>query len=138
VASVFLPTKTGNCSLLNVVYHTGGTEVRVFAQKQHHLSLIPATQLETAQSEFVATGTLRKSFNGWIDSISSTATFSVTLTPRLTAMDVMRVNHATIREGESHRVWPPSIIEKFWSSDVITDKKVQHYELRDANVRRIS
>lgn|GEM_PF-724642 len=113
--------------------------MRVFARKQqHHLSLIPAVQVQTGKSQFVEPGTLRKSFNGWLESISPTATLSVTLVPRLTAMDVMRVNHATIREGESHRVWPPSIFEKFWSSQVITETKVPHYQLKDANVRRIS
>jgi hypothetical protein len=112
--------------------------MRAFARKQNHLSLLTPTQLQTPQPEFVAPGTLRASLNGWLESISPTQTLSVTLVPRLTAMDVMRVNHATIREGESHRVWPPSIFEKFWSSEVITQKKVQHYQLKDANVRRIS
>jgi hypothetical protein len=115
-----------------------GTKVRVFARKERHLSLIPAVQVQTATSESLEPGTLRESLNGWLDSISPSATLSVTLVPRLTAMDVMRVNHATIREGETHRVWPPFIFEKFWSSDVITDKKVQHYELKDANLRKIS
>jgi len=112
--------------------------VRVFARKQHHLSLMPAVQVKAGKSEFGKPGTLRKSFNSWLESISPTATLSVTLVPRLTAMDVTRVNHATIREGESHRVWPPSIFEKFWSSQVITETKVPHYQLKDANLRRVS
>ena len=113
-------------------------KVRVFARKQSHLSLMPAVQIQAAKSEFVKPAKLRESFDGWLESISPTATLSVTLVPRLTAMDVMRVNHATIREGESHRVWPPSIFEKFWSSKVITETKVQHYQLTDANLRRVS
>ena len=99
---------------------------------------MPAVQIQAANSEFVKPAKLRESFDGWLESISPTATLSVTLVPRLTAMDVTRVNHATIREGESHRVWPPSIFEKFWSSKVIKETKVQHYQLTDANLRRVS
>jgi len=109
--------------------------VRVFARKQH-LSLLPPTELKVGKPEFAVRGTLRESLHGWLDSIAPTS--SVTLMPRLTPMDVMRVNHATVREGESHRVWPPFIFQKFWSSEVITQTNVQHYQLRDANVRRIS
>jgi hypothetical protein len=50
----------------------------------------------------------------------------------------MRVNHATIREGESHCIWPPSIVQYFQTAKVITDKKAGHYELKDANLRRVS
>ena|SRR5512138_2054928 len=96
----------------------GRLNVKAFARKQrHHLSLLPPT-------------------HQWENSVASLSV-PVTLVPRLTAFDVMRVNHATIREGESHRVWPPAIFGKFWSSKVITEKKVQHYELKDANLRRV-
>jgi hypothetical protein len=46
------------------------------------------------------------------------------------------VNHATIREGESHCIWPPSIVQYFQSAEVIADKS-GHYELKDANLRRV-
>jgi hypothetical protein len=55
----------------------------------------------------------------------------------LSVVEVMRVNRATIREGQSHCVWPPAILEKFRSADVITDKSAPHYVLRDVSVTRI-
>ena len=55
----------------------------------------------------------------------------------LSVVDVMRVNRATIREGESHRVWPPEVLEKFRVADVITDKSAPHYVLRDLSITRI-
>ena len=130
--------KTGNGLRLRFVYPTGGTNVRVSARKESHLSLLLLPQVQTATSEFQSVSTVRESLHEWLNLVTPTSTPSVTLVPRLTAMDVTRVNHATIREGESHRVWPPSIFEKFWSSEVITDRKVQHYQLNDANLRRIS
>src|SRR5687768_18611582 len=42
-------------------------------------------------------------------------------------VDVMRVNWATIREGESHCIWPPEVIEKFNAANVITAKSTSHY-----------
>ena len=55
----------------------------------------------------------------------------------LSALDVMRVNRATIREGEGHCVWPPEIVEKFRTADVITDTAVSHYVLREVNLNRV-
>ena len=52
-------------------------------------------------------------------------------------MDVSRVNKATIREGESHCIWPPSVIREFNKADVITTREVEHYVLRDANLNRV-
>src|SRR5687767_4707476 len=55
----------------------------------------------------------------------------------MSVVDVMRVNSATIREGESHCIWPPEILAKFRVADVITDKSAPHYVLRDASITRI-
>ncbi|HSE32500.1 MAG TPA: hypothetical protein VLA93_13090 [Pyrinomonadaceae bacterium] len=55
----------------------------------------------------------------------------------LSAVDVMRVNRATIREGEAHCIWPPDIVEKFRTADVITEKSVSHYVLREVNLTRV-
>jgi len=49
----------------------------------------------------------------------------------------MRVNHATIREGESHRVWPSAVVQKFRTAEVITDRKAQHYQLSEASLRKL-
>lgn len=56
---------------------------------------------------------------------------------RLTAIQVTQVNHATIREGESHRIWPPNVLRQFNKAEVITKSRVQHYELKDSNVNRV-
>lgn len=55
----------------------------------------------------------------------------------LSSVDVMRVNRATIREGESHCIWPPDIVEKFRTADVITERSVSHYILRELNLTRV-
>ena len=55
----------------------------------------------------------------------------------LSAVDVMRVNRATIREGEGHCIWPPEILEMFRSADVITEKSVPHYTLREGTLTRV-
>ncbi len=50
----------------------------------------------------------------------------------------MRVNHATIREGESHCIWPPFVLFQFQKADIITESQITHYELKDANLRKLS
>ena len=56
---------------------------------------------------------------------------------QLTSLDVMRVNRATIREGESHCIWPPEILERIRSADVITETAVSHYALREGTLTRV-
>jgi hypothetical protein len=51
--------------------------------------------------------------------------------------DFMRVNNATVREGRSHRVWPPDVLRKFQTAEVITDVQTQHYVLRDRSITRL-
>ena len=49
------------------------------------------------------------------------------------AAEFMRVNNATVREGQTHRVWPPEVLRQFQMADVVkTD--VQHYILRDRSI----
>jgi hypothetical protein len=52
--------------------------------------------------------------------------------------DFMRVNNATVREGRSHRVWPPYILRKFQTAEIITELQTQHYVLRDRSITRRS
>ena len=56
---------------------------------------------------------------------------------QLSSVDVMRVNRATIREGESHCIWPPEILERFRSADVVTEQSVSHYTLREGTLTRV-
>jgi len=63
------------------------------------------------------------------------------ITPRSLAIsdaDFMRVSNATVREGESHRVWPPDVVQKFRMAEVITNSGTQHYVLRDATINRVN
>jgi len=49
-------------------------------------------------------------------------------------LDFMRVNNATVREGRSHRVWPPEVLRKFQTADIITELKTPHYVVRDRSI----
>ena len=48
--------------------------------------------------------------------------------------EFMRVNSATVREGSTHRVWPPEVLRRFQTAEVVTKTDVQHYVLRDRSV----
>ena len=51
--------------------------------------------------------------------------------------EFMRVNNATVREGQAHRVWPPEVLRKFHTAEIITEPQTQHYVLRDRSINRI-
>jgi hypothetical protein len=53
-------------------------------------------------------------------------------------IDFMRVNNATVREGRSHRVWPPEVLRKFQTAEIITELRAPHYVLRDRSITRIA
>jgi hypothetical protein len=48
--------------------------------------------------------------------------------------EFMRVNNATVREGQAHRVWPPEVLRQFQMAEVVTKSDVQHYVLRDRSI----
>jgi len=50
----------------------------------------------------------------------------------------MRVNNATVREGRSHRVWPPEVLRKFQTAEIISELQTPHYMLRDRSITRVS
>ena len=49
-------------------------------------------------------------------------------------LDFMRVNNATVREGRTHRVWPPDVLRKFHTAEIITELKTPHYVVRDRSI----
>jgi len=53
-------------------------------------------------------------------------------------LDFMRVNNATVREGRAHRVWPPDVLRKFQTAEIITELQTPHYVLRDRSITRVS
>ena len=53
-------------------------------------------------------------------------------------VDFMRVNNATVREGRSHRVWPPEVLRKFQMAEVVKELQTPHYVLRDRSISRLS
>ena len=116
--------------------------MKAFANKQNSISLLTPSKprgrnIEVKQTEVP----IRKSFRGWLHSVTPTSTRPGRVfkkLPQLTANDVMLVNHATIREGESHRVWPPFAIERFLAAEVIRETNVPPYKITNANLRRIS
>ena len=46
----------------------------------------------------------------------------------------MRVSNATVREGRSGRVWPPDVLRKFQTAEIITETSINHYVLRDTSI----
>ena len=53
-------------------------------------------------------------------------------------LDFMRVNNATVREGRTHRVWPPEVLRKFQTAEIITELQTQHYILRDTSISPVA
>lgn len=53
-------------------------------------------------------------------------------------LDFMRVNNATVREGRTHRVWPPEVLRKFQTAEIITELQTQHYVLRDTSISPVA
>lgn len=53
-------------------------------------------------------------------------------------IEFMRVNNATVREGRSHRVWPPEVLRRFQTADIITELQTQHYVLRDRSISPVT
>jgi len=52
--------------------------------------------------------------------------------------EFMRVSNVTVREGRTHRVWPPEVLRQFQMADVVTNTNVQHYVVRDRSISRLS
>lgn len=112
--------------------------MKVFTQREQNLSLIAANPNVTEET-----------FGSRPSRAEIRLRVVQTKWPRLSAseirrklasvsqVDVMRVNWATIREGESHCIWPPEVVEKFKAADVITAKSTSHYVLREANLTRV-
>jgi hypothetical protein len=48
--------------------------------------------------------------------------------------EFMRVNSATVREGNTHRVWPPEVLRQFQMAEVVNKSDVQHYVLSDRSI----
>ena len=53
-------------------------------------------------------------------------------------LEFMRVNNATVREGRSHRVWPPEVLRKFQTAEIITELQTPHYVLRDRSITPVT
>lgn len=52
--------------------------------------------------------------------------------------EFMQVHNATVREGRSHRVWPPEVLRKFQTAEIVTELQTQHYVVRDSSITRIA
>jgi hypothetical protein len=51
--------------------------------------------------------------------------------------DFMRVNNATVREGRTHRVWPPEVLRRFQTAEIITELQTPHYVVSDRSITRL-
>jgi len=106
---------------------------------------MPPPSVNPSKKEFeVNQGPIRNSFKGLLHKISTEPRpmFSIAKPvfrrSKLSVLDITRVNQATIREGESHCVWPPAILQRFRTAEVITDSKTKHYQVTDGNLRKVS
>jgi hypothetical protein len=52
--------------------------------------------------------------------------------------EFMRVNNATVREGRSHRVWPPDVLRKFQMAEIVTELQMPHYVVRDSSISPVT
>ena len=48
--------------------------------------------------------------------------------------EFMRVNNATVREGNTHRVWPPEVLRQFHMAELVKKTGVEHYVVRDRSI----
>ena len=119
---------------------TGTKNVKVLKLKElQTLSLVAPERLKTTQPRMfpaLAPAAIRPSETDRVLRPRLSAS-EVKRRLLLSAVDVMRVNRATIREGESHCIWPPEILQRFRSADVITEKSVSHYTLREGTLTRV-
>ena len=106
-------------------------------RKKHPLTLVQAEVQDSAPA------VRNRSTAGWRTAMNQvTRRFgqrsNSTRSLMISDADFMRVSNATVREGESHRVWPPDVVQKFRMAEVITNSGTQHYVLRDATITRIN
>src|ERR1044072_6338757 len=53
-------------------------------------------------------------------------------------LEFMRVTNETVREGRTHRVWPPDVLRVFQTAEITTDLQTQHYVLRDSSMSAVA
>lgn len=115
--------------------------VKVLKRKElQTLSLVAPERPKTTQPIIFlapATGAIRSADTELVKRPRLSAVELKRRLAQLSSVDVMRVNRATIREGESHCIWPPEILERFRSADVVTEKSVSHYTLREGTLTRV-
>jgi hypothetical protein len=113
--------------------------MRVFERKQHQISTGEVIATEVEQNSKL--GSLRDSLSDWLETVrpSIPATFSSPVArPRISIMsglDFMRVSNATVREGESHCIWPYDVLVKLQQAEVITESSTSHYVVTDPHLR---
>lgn len=99
------------------------------ARKTHQLAIVrPGSQPAKAASDSAAS--LNEFFGGWLDSVapelsrkqSTQEPASIYQNRPISTTDIVRVNRATVREGNYHRHWPPEVVAQFLTAEVITRK----------------
>ncbi len=104
--------------------------MKQLAQKSRALSLVAYATEQANSCQDESSVLLGESFDGWLGSVdhlllhAKASTDEPTMAfygrPRLTSTDEIRVDRATVREGETHRHWPREVVEKFLEAEVIT------------------
>ena len=125
--------------------------MKVFARKHRSSLSLIAPILERSEKYSDANlnlnaGVLKDSFHGWLHAVAHAAPRG--LAPKqsslgdrdiavLSAEEFIRVNRATIREGEVHRFWPRYVLGKFIEAEVINNSSVTHYVVNDPDITPI-
>jgi hypothetical protein len=100
--------------------------MKLFYSHQRQLSIVPRTSLPQLEpSVAVGNGFFPCSGNAFSENeFSSTSRNRETAialwhqTP-ISAIDAIRVDRATVREGKIHRYWPREVVEQFLAADVV-------------------
>ena len=100
------------------------------------MKLLAQQKKETLSLEFPLTKSRRSTFSLLRRPFRYSLVNARTSVP--STAEFMRVNNATVREGKSHRVWPPEILRKFQTAEVVTELQTQHYVLRDRSISPVA
>jgi hypothetical protein len=106
--------------------------MKQFAHNFRQLSILSQTSARAVAQFEVNSGDMEQSFQGWSDAANGDVVLSMSENrraavvlfnrQRLTSVDSIRVDRATVREGKTHRHWPREVVEKFLAAEVIRSK----------------
>ncbi len=73
----------------------------------------------------VTPGTLQEFFSGWLEAVNTPNPIAEWPQDRrrpITRNDLIQLNRATVRESTTRRQWPPEVVRRFLTAEVIKRK----------------